>query len=142
MVVLGGPVDLAFDVQPDPGVELASSCITADVVFGDSPVSEGRVRVSPLPELPGRSPAVRVQVAGAVNEPVISVRLSAGCDGKITRTYTFLPDPPLAHVQGRLVNIEPLALAPAATVGEGSAGVRQRPPSGCAPAHAGGQPPC
>lgn len=122
MVVLGGPVDLAFDVQPDPGAELASSCVTADVAFGDSPVPEGRVRVSPLPELPGRSPAVRLQVVGAVNEPVISVRLSAGCQGKITRTYTFLPDPPLAHVQGRLVSIEQLALAPAITAGEGGTG--------------------
>ena len=111
-VILGAPVDLAFDVQPDEGADIASSCVTADVAFGDSPVPESRVRVSALPKLPGRSPAVRVQVAGSVNEPVISVRMSAGCSGKITRNYTFLVDPPVAYVPGHVVNIDQLASAP------------------------------
>lgn len=111
-VILGAPVDLAFDVQPDEGADIASSCVTADVAFGDSPVPESRVRVSALPKLPGRSPAVRVQVAGSVNEPVISVRMSAGCSGKITRNYTFLVDPPVAYVPGHVVNIDQLASVP------------------------------
>ena len=111
-VILGAPVDLVFDVQPDEGADIASSCVTADVVFGDTPVAESRVRVSALPELPGRSPAVRLQVAGSVNEPVISVTVSAGCAGKVTRAYTFLVDPPVAYVPGRVVNIDQLASAP------------------------------
>ena len=111
-VILGAPVDLVFDVQPDEGADIASSCVTADVAFGDTPVAESRVRVSALPELPGRSPAVRLQVAGSVNEPVISVTVSAGCAGKVTRAYTFLVDPPVAYVPGRVVNIDQLASAP------------------------------
>lgn len=107
-VILGAPVDLAFDVQPDAGADIASSCVTADVAFGDSPVADARVRVFPLPELPGRSPAVRVQVVGTVNEPAITVTVSAGCSGKVTRTYTFLADLPVAHVPGRVVNIDQL----------------------------------
>ncbi len=114
-VILGAPVDLVFDVQPDEGADVASSCVTADVAFGDTPVAESRVRVSALPELPGRSPAVRLQVAGSVNEPVISVTVSAGCAGKVTRAYTFLVDPPVAYVPGRVVNIDQLASAPPAS---------------------------
>ena len=111
-VILGAPVDLVFDVQPDEGADIASSCVTADVAFGDTPVAESRVRVSALPELPGRSHGVRLQVAGSVNEPVISVTVSAGCAGKVTRAYTFLVDPPVAYVPGRVVNIDQLASAP------------------------------
>ena len=85
------------------------------MAFGDTPVAESRVRVSALPELPGRSPAVRLQVAGSVNEPVISVTVSAGCAGKVTRAYTFLVDPPVAYVPGRVVNIDQLASAPPAS---------------------------
>ena len=114
-VILGAPVDLVFDVKPDEGADLASSCVTADVAFGDTPVAESRVRVSALPELPGRSPGVRVQVAGSVNEPVISVTVSAGCSGKVTRAYTFLVDPPVAYVPGRVVNIDQLTSAPPAS---------------------------
>ncbi|OZA53360.1 MAG: hypothetical protein B7X79_19140, partial [Acidovorax sp. 17-64-282] len=121
-VILGAPVDLAFDVQPDEGADIASSCVTADVAFGDSPVPESRVRVSALPKLPGRSPAVRVQVAGSVNEPVISVRMSAGCSGKITRNYTFLVDPPVAYVPGHVVNIDQLASVPPASGRDAGAG--------------------
>ena len=92
------------------------------MAFGDTPVAESRVRVSALPELPGRSPAVRLQVAGSVNEPVISVTVSAGCAGKVTRAYTFLVDPPVAYVPGRVVNIDQLASAPPASGRDAGAG--------------------
>ena len=35
-VVLGAPVDLSFDIQPDPGTDLASACVTAKLVAGDT----------------------------------------------------------------------------------------------------------
>ncbi|MBU4422969.1 MAG: hypothetical protein KKG12_04265 [Gammaproteobacteria bacterium] len=127
-VILGAPVDLVFDVQPDAGADIASSCVTADVAFGDVPVGDAKVRVSPLPDLPGRSPAVRVQVVGSVNEPVVTVTMSAGCSGTVTRTYTFLADPPAAHVPGRVVNIEQLASVPPA-VARGSGVGADRPAS-------------
>lgn len=121
-VILGAPVDLAFDVQPDAGADLASSCITADVAFGDSAVADNKIRVTFLADSPGRSPAVRVQVAGSVNEPVVTVTVSVGCSGNVTRAYTFLADPPAAHVPGRIVNIDQLASAPAAVARDSGAG--------------------
>ena len=93
-VVLGAPVDLSFDVQPDPGSDVASSCVTARLVAGDSPVGDAKVRVTPLPDMRGLSPAVRVQAAIAVDEPVLTVTLSAGCSGKVTRSYTFFAELP------------------------------------------------
>ena len=93
-VVLGAPVDLSFEVQPDPGSDVASSCVSAQLMSGDTAVSSGKVSVTPLPDLRGRPSAVRVQAAFAVDEPVLTVTLSAGCSGKVTRTYTFLAELP------------------------------------------------
>lgn len=93
-VLLGRPVDLVFDVQLDPGMDLESSCLAADLVSGENPVGRGQVRVVPLPQAPGQVPAVRVQTLMLADEPVLTVALSVGCAGKITRTYTFLADLP------------------------------------------------
>lgn len=93
-VVLGSPVDLAFELQPDPGTDVASSCVTAKLVAGDNQIGESKVRVIPLPEVRGRPSGVRVMASIALDEPVLTVTLSAGCAGKTTRTYTFLSDLP------------------------------------------------
>ena len=39
-VVLGSPVDLSFELQPDPGTDVASSCVTAKLVAGDNAISD------------------------------------------------------------------------------------------------------
>lgn len=91
---MGAPVDLSFDVQTDPGTDLAASCVTARLMAGDSPVGDAKVRVTPLPEMRGRPSVVRVQAAIAVDEPVLTVTLTAGCTGKVTRNYVFLADLP------------------------------------------------
>ena len=93
-VVLGSPVDLSFELQPDPGTDVASSCVTAKLVAGDNAISDSKVRVIPLPEVRGRPSGVRVLASVSLDEPVLTVTLSAGCNGKTTRSYTFLSDLP------------------------------------------------
>lgn len=112
--VIGSPVDLSFDIQPDQGSDVASSCIGATVVAGDTPVSASRVRVTPQAESAGRAASVRVQTTSVIDEPVLTVTLTAGCSGKVTRSYTFLADPP-----GRVppVAAGQLPLVPPALVG-------------------------
>lgn len=41
-VVLGAPVDLVFEVQPDPGTDIESSCVAARLVSGETPVPDSR----------------------------------------------------------------------------------------------------
>lgn len=123
-VVLGSPVDLAFDVEPDPGVELAASCISASLTAGNTPIGDARVRVVPLPEVRGRSPAVRVQASITLDEPVLTVVLSAGCTGRVSRTYTFLADFPVAAPTRTPLDIARLPGA-AALPGSAIAGVPQ-----------------
>ena len=110
-VLLGGQVDLTFEVQPDPGADVATSCISAKVVSGDTQIGDAKVRVVPVPEMRGQPSAVRVLANVTVDEPVLRVTLSGGCTGKITRTYTFLPEPPTATTRlGASVNAAPVPL--------------------------------
>ena len=88
-VVLGSSLDLTFDVQPDTGSDVASSCVAATVKSGDAQLSESKVFVTPLPETSGRT-GVRVQASVAIDEPIVQVTLTAGCAGRVTRTYIFL----------------------------------------------------
>ncbi len=89
-VVLGAPFDVVVGVQPDAGSDLASSCISAQLHAGDRAIESSRVRVTLLPA----GNAVRVQSAYMVDEPVVTLKLLAGCQGAISRSYTLLPQLP------------------------------------------------
>lgn len=130
-VVLGSPVDLSFDVEPDPGVELSASCISAALTAGSTPIGDARVRVLPLPDVRGRSPGVRVQASITLDEPVLTVVLSAGCTGRVSRTYTFLADFPVAAPARVPVDI---ARLPGAAALPGSAAAAAAVPLGSAEA--------
>lgn len=116
-VLLGAPVDLVFEIKPDVDTDVASSCVTADVLVGEVPVASEKVQVVPLPEVPGRAAAVRVRASIAVDEPVVQVKLSGGCSGRVSRTYTFLVDLPAGASSSAPVNIA--RMVPPQPQGEG-----------------------
>lgn len=128
-VVLGSPIDLSFEIQPDAGTDLASSCVSAELMSGDVPIGSAKVRVVPLPELPGRSPAVRVQAFVVADEPVFTATVSAGCSGRVSRTYTFLAQLPESVTSTAApLDIPRLSAVPPATgVSTGSASSASRP---------------
>jgi len=112
-VTLGAAVDLAFEVRPDPGKDLASSCISARLVAGSHPLPSARIQVTPVEG--GPAPLVRVQTTVAVDEPVLTATLVAGCEGRVSRTYTFLADlPSMAVATGQPIDIARLGGAAAA----------------------------
>ncbi|KRB41160.1 hypothetical protein ASD94_16405 [Acidovorax sp. Root70] len=116
-VVLGAPVDLSFELQPDPGTDVASSCVTAKLVAGDNAISDSKVRVIPLPEVRGRPSGVRVLASVSLDEPVLTVTLSAGCNGKTTRGYTFLSELPTTVTRSASASPVDLSRLPAASPG-------------------------
>ena len=120
-VVLGAPVDLAFELQPDPGSDVASSCVSAKLVAGDTLIGDSKIRIFPLPEVRGRPPGVRVLASIALDEPMLTVTLSAGCAGKITRTYTFLSELPTRVARSASALPVDLASLPSAAVAAGAA---------------------
>lgn len=89
-VQLGSPIDLVFQVQADAGQTAQSSCIVADVWMGDTAIDRSQILVT------AQDRRVRVQTTMPVDEPLITLKLNAGCDASISRSYTFFADPPKA----------------------------------------------
>lgn len=122
-VVLGAPIDLSFEVGTDPGSDVASSCVSAKLVSGGTPIPDSRITITPVDG--GRTPMVRVRSTVPADEPVLTATLTAGCNGPVTRTYTFLADlpgtPPAAN---RPVDIA--QLSPASPAGTARSGLADR----------------
>lgn len=85
-VVLGAPLDIRIAVEPDADQTLESSCIDADALFG-------AVRAHTTLELVPPS-TIRLRSRQAVNEPLVHLQVSAGCNGSSVRSYTLFADPP------------------------------------------------
>ncbi|AVS67646.1 hypothetical protein C8245_19970 [Paracidovorax avenae] len=127
-VVLGAPVDLVFDVQPDPGSDVESSCVRVRLLSGDTVVPDSKVQVTPVPATGGRNPAVRVRAFITADEPVVTAAVSAGCSGGVTRRYTFLAQLPEAVAAASLsgpVDIGRLAGARASATGSAAGAATQ-----------------
>ncbi|MCS4508858.1 type IV pilus assembly protein FimV [Xylophilus ampelinus] len=139
--VVGHPLQLTFDLTLDGPSDGGSSCAHAELFYGETRVDPSRVQIATLP---GAQPSqVRIQLASAiaVNEPVVSVNLRAGCGQGLARRYVLLASPPTAQADpapaivlpGRPVAEPPrrgdgTALPPIASADKGSAS-RTPPPS-------------
>lgn len=99
--VLGEPLRLSVPVRLEPGEQVANDCVSADVYFGDDKLSGTAVSAQVLPVSGSVANAARantrtllVRTTALVNEPVVTVYLSAGCQARITRKFIALADPP------------------------------------------------
>ncbi|NMM84841.1 hypothetical protein B2J88_10745 [Rhodococcus sp. SRB_17] len=99
-VVLGQPIDLVFEVRTDPGVGLDAACFAADALQGETQIDSARLRLAFQPVVAGQAPTVRVRSSVVVNEPVLTVRLTAGCSGAIARIYHFFAELPASVAAG------------------------------------------
>ena len=85
-VVLGAPLDVRITIVPDPGQTLDSSCIQAQVMQGEVFTPVRTTLIAPQ--------TLRIRSQQAINEPLVSLTVSAGCSGQISRSYTLFADPP------------------------------------------------
>ncbi|MEY4883794.1 MAG: hypothetical protein RIS34_1648 [Pseudomonadota bacterium] len=92
--LIGQPLDLTIPVQFDAEENAASLCVEADVFHADARQEPGRVKVTVESTSQAQTAMVRVVSAQAVDEPMVTVYLKAGCDQKITRRYVLLADYP------------------------------------------------
>ena len=101
-VVLGAPLDVRITIVPDPGQTLDSSCIQAQVMQGEVSTPVRTTLIAPQ--------TLRIRSQQAINEPLVSLTVSAGCSGQISRSYTLFADPPAAaakHATRRRVVAKP-----------------------------------
>jgi tetratricopeptide (TPR) repeat protein len=91
---IGKPLDMVIPLSLDASDSWDSLCLQADVVQGDTPMSDQRVTVALEPGSSPSNPRMRVRSTVAVDEPVVTVTVRAGCDMKSTRVFALLADVP------------------------------------------------
>ncbi len=94
-VVLGQPLNLAVPVNLAEGESLTSECASAEVVAGDVKLQPGMVRVRVTQGRDASESVLRITTSSVVEEPVVTVTVSAGCPARLSRTLVLLADPPL-----------------------------------------------
>jgi pilus assembly protein FimV len=106
--LLGQPLNIALPVNLSEGETLTSECVSAEVQAGDSRLPPGTVRARVTQGRDASEAIVRISTTLAIDEPIVSLTVSAGCPTRITRTLTLLADPPLVTATA------PAVTAPAA----------------------------
>jgi pilus assembly protein FimV len=135
--LLGQALNVVVPVQLDAGEDAATLCFDAEVFHAETrqPASRVRVRVEALPQAPRAE--VRIVSSAAVDEPVVTIELRAGCGQQTTRRYVLLADmpSPIAAPASSLPLLAPATTAPTVTLpatvrpapAETSAGVNPKP---------------
>jgi len=99
--VMGQPLQLLLPLTLEDEEAIVADCISAEVLSGDRrlPDAEVRVQVQAQPAVVGQSGRqqwlARITTTSPVEEPVLLVRVTAGCKSRFTRQFTALADPPL-----------------------------------------------
>jgi pilus assembly protein FimV len=123
-VVLGQPLNLAVPVNLGEGESLGAECANAEIMSGDSRIAPSAVRVRITQGRDASESVLRISTTVAVDEPVLTVTLNAGCPTRLSRTITLLADPPPVSTAEAPVEPQvlptlaapPSATAPAASV--------------------------
>ncbi|MFT5933478.1 MAG: hypothetical protein ACI9M6_000519, partial [Hydrogenophaga sp.] len=91
--VLGRPLDIRVQAILAPGEELADACVSTDVLYGETRLPPSAVSATLQRATPNAQALVRIQASVAIDEPVVTVVVRAGCTAPFTRRYVLLADP-------------------------------------------------
>lgn len=97
---LGQPLNFAATVRLESDESLARECVTAEVLSGDFRVAPAAVRISVEPAPNPGERLVRVTTTTAIDEPVVTVTVTAGCQQRLSRNFVTLVDPPGINLAG------------------------------------------
>lgn len=118
--VLGHPIDVRLPITGDGADALQPGCVEVHVYVGENRVPKEQVktaleRVSPT----ANDTVLHLRTTQSVDEPVVQLDVTIGCQGRLNRQFTLLPDPPRFDVPANLPQVvataSPVADAPVAT---------------------------
>ncbi|MDR6535492.1 hypothetical protein [Variovorax soli] len=128
-VWIGKPLDLVVPLSVDAAETGGGLCLEAEVVQGDTRLTDSNVSVSLEPGPTAASSRMRIRSTATIDEPVVNVNVRAGCQTRSTRSYvlladvptaTSLPSVPVPSVTGPRAAAEPPARASSRMAGAGS----------------------
>lgn len=114
-VTLGQPLDFRIPVRLEPLEVLEPECVRAEVRVGDGILLPSTLDVGSAPG----SGSIRVLTRQRVDEPIVTVTLTAGCLAPVRRQYVVMADPPGLGMPAQAVS--PLAVAEPPAAGSASA---------------------
>ena len=132
--VLGQSFTFTVPVNVEPGERFALDCMTTQVYYGESVLNPNAIRTDLERGAGENTWLVRITASTPVQEPIVEVSISAGCERRFTRRFSVFADPPsLGSAAPQLPQVAPAgaSTAPRATPAVGDA---TGPSSGTAPA--------
>lgn len=108
--VLGQPLNFEATVRLAPGEDVTPECVFADVYSGDNKLVAPLVRIQLDPGADGSERRLRVRTTSVIDEPVVTVLVTLGCDGTMTRKFVAFVDPPaIGLAESGVVGEPPMA---------------------------------
>ncbi|WP_298824872.1 hypothetical protein [uncultured Piscinibacter sp.] len=140
---LGMPLNFAATVRLEGDETLVRECVSAEVLSGDFRVAPAALRISVEAAPNANERLVRVSTVVPIDEPVVTVTVTAGCQPRLTRSFVTLVDPPGLNLAGSTageVSLPPQRLesevAPVVAVAQAVQGASAPPPGVEQPARA------
>lgn len=91
--MMGQPFEATVFVRIEAGDESPPRCVSADVFYGENRLPESAVTAE-FEAGDGAERQVRVRGSVPIDEPVVSVYLTVGCNARMTRKWVSFADPP------------------------------------------------
>jgi hypothetical protein len=126
---LGSPLFIAVPIRLEDGEVIEPECISAEVTVGDRKLAAYNVRLQVEAGPQPRDRVLRIATLTNIDEPVVSVQVTAGCVTRMVRRFSMFADPPAtppvtpmvevaadapsAQVQANAANQAPVAVAEA-----------------------------
>ena len=92
--VLGQPLNVVIPLRTDLGEVLSAQCVSAEVIAGDATLPASQVRVALVQGSSEQDWIARITTSSPIEEPVIELAVSVGCERRFMRRFTALADPP------------------------------------------------
>jgi pilus assembly protein FimV len=94
---LGQPLSFVATVRLDPDEILPRECVSAEVQSGENKLHPSQIRVALEGAADATERSVRVTTNALIDEPVVTVSITLGCDARVTRRFVAFIDPPLIN---------------------------------------------
>ena len=110
--VLGQSFTFTVPVNVEPGERFGLDCMAAQVYYGESLLNANAIRTDLERGAADNSWIVRITASTPVEEPIIEVSISAGCERRFTRRFSVFADPPsLGSAVPQLPQVAPASTA-------------------------------
>ena len=120
--VLGQAFTFTVPISVDPGERFGLDCMSTQVYYGETQLQPNTVRTDLERGSADNSWIVRITASVPVQEPILEVAISAGCERRFTRRFSVFADPPmLGTTAAQLPQVAPLGPARTAAAGKTAA---------------------